>query len=102
MAKYKSSHMVMAYLDFATSESANVRIGTRHRLHLHQNSWEYYTVLEGAKTLQIEDEFVTIEAGEILEIPPYVKHTLHRRIAPFKGFTIRVPLELDDKIEFES
>lgn len=40
--------------------------------------------------------------GEILEILPYVKHTLYRRIAPFKGFTIRVPLELDDKIEFES
>ena len=99
-AKYKSEHMVLAYLKYPTEESANAGIGTRHRLHLHQRSWEYYTVLRGVKTLQIGSDLVTVEAGNILEIPPNVKHTLHHRTAPFEGFTLRVPIELDDKVEF--
>jgi mannose-6-phosphate isomerase-like protein (cupin superfamily) len=98
-ARFHSQHMIMAYLDFPTFSSANAGIGTRHRLHLHRKSWEYYTVLEGTKTLQIENQLVTVEAGHILEVPPEVKHVLHSRTAPFKGFTIRVPVALNDKIE---
>ena len=101
-AKYASKHMALAYLDFLTTEEANAGIGRRHRLHLHQKSWEYYTVLEGTKNLRVENELVTIEAGGILEIPPNVKHTLQHRTAPFRGFTIRVPIVLNDKIEFET
>jgi mannose-6-phosphate isomerase-like protein (cupin superfamily) len=90
--------LVLAYLDFPTAEAANAGIGTRHRLHLHQKSWEYYVVLQGAKTLQVEDKTITVSAGEILEIPPQVKHMLSGRQAPYRGFTLRVPA-LDDKVE---
>ena len=100
-ALYESQHLIMAYLDFPTKETANAGIGTRHQLHLHQKSWEYYVVLKGEKLLLIENTLVTIHAGEILAVPPNVKHTLHSRQAPYQGFTIRVPVELDDKIVVE-
>ena len=98
-AAYKSQYLIMAYLDFPTMETANAGIGTRHQLHLHQKSWEYYVVLQGEKDiLLIEAEHVAIHAGEILEVPPNVKHTLHSRQAPFLGLTLRVPVELNDKV----
>jgi mannose-6-phosphate isomerase-like protein (cupin superfamily) len=100
-ARFPSSHLILAYLDFPTMEAANAGIGSRHRLHLHQASWEYYVVLEGTKTLQMEDELVTIKAGEMLEVPRGVRHTLNSRQAPYQGFTVRVPiLDYDDKVEY--
>jgi len=96
--RLRSAHLSLAYLDFPTYEAANAGLGTRHRPHLHQRSWEYYVVLEGTKTLLIEDQQVTLEPGELLEVPPGVKHTLYGRQAPYRGFTFRVPV-LDDKVE---
>jgi mannose-6-phosphate isomerase-like protein (cupin superfamily) len=98
-ARFQSAHLTMAFLDFPTDEQANAGIGTRHRLHLHQQSWEYYGVLQGTKTLQIEDELVEIKAGEILEVPPQTWHTLYGRQAPYVGFTLRVPVGWGDKVE---
>lgn len=98
-ALFRSDYLVLAYLNFPTTEAANAGLGTRHRLHYHQNSWEYYTVLKGVKTLQIENELVALRAGDILEVPPLVKHTLHSREAPYEGFTLRVSVELQDKVE---
>jgi mannose-6-phosphate isomerase-like protein (cupin superfamily) len=100
IARFRTSHLILAFLNFPTTEAANAGIGTRHRLHRHQTSWEYYAALKGAKTLQIEDELVKIEAGEILGIPPMICHTLHSRQAPYEGFTFRVPIpDQHDKVE---
>ncbi len=97
-AKFQSAHLTLAFLDFPTTEAANAGIGTRHRLHFHERSWEYYAVLKGTKTLQMEKELATIEAGEILEVPPQVSHSLYARQAPYMGFTLRVPAGFDDKV----
>jgi len=98
-ALYKSQHFIMAYLDFPTQAEANAGLGTRPQLHFHQKSWEYHVVLQGEKDiLLVEDERVFIRPGDILEVPPNVRHTWHRRAAPSLGFTIRVPMELDDKV----
>jgi mannose-6-phosphate isomerase-like protein (cupin superfamily) len=40
-----------------------------------------------------------INSGEILEVPPGVKHVVRDTLTPFEGFTFRVP-GLNDKIEF--
>jgi mannose-6-phosphate isomerase-like protein (cupin superfamily) len=87
-------------LSFPSDESADA--GWRnhpHRLHLHQKSWEYYTVLQGSKMLQIEDQCVEINAGATLEVPPGIKHVLRAIRTPYEGFTFRVP-RLPDKVEF--
>ncbi len=97
-ARFHSDHMCLAYLSFPSVESVNADRHP-HRLHLHRESWEYYTVLRGRRILQVEGELVGINAGEILEVPPQVKHTLDATHPPFEGFTFRVP-RLDDKVEF--
>jgi mannose-6-phosphate isomerase-like protein (cupin superfamily) len=98
-ARFHSPHLALAVLDFPTPEAANAGIGTRHRLHLHRRSWEYYVALEGAMRLLVEEELVQVEAGEVVGIPPRVRHVLYDRRAPYRGFTFRVPI-LDDKVEF--
>ena len=44
-ARFHTSNLILAYIDFPTEEEANAGIGTRHRLHLHRESWEYYVAL---------------------------------------------------------
>ena len=97
-ALYKSQHLIVAYMDFETNEMANASVGTRDQPHLHQRSWEYYLVLRGEEVQQIEDINVSIHPGEILAVSPNVKHNLRSRTAPYLGFTIRVPVELNDKV----
>ena len=97
-ARFRSERMCLAYVYFPVAES----IGTdrhRHRPHLHRESWEYYTVLRGTRVLRIEEELVEINAGEVLAVPPQVKHVLHGTATPFEGVTFRVPL-VNDKVEF--
>jgi len=97
-ARVASQFISLAYLNFPSAQAANAGIGTRHRLHYHELCWEYYLVLEGEKTLQVGEELVTISPGEMLEVPPGVPHTLHSRMAPYEGFTIRAPVALGDKV----
>lgn len=97
-ARFHSDYMCLAYLSFPQAESVKTD-GHRHRLHLHQESWEYYAVLRGTRILQVEEELVKINAGTILQVPPRVKHVLHATHTPFEGFTFRVP-RLNDKVEF--
>jgi hypothetical protein len=41
-----------------------------------------------------------VEAGEILEVPPKVRHKVIWREAPYEDFTIRVPASAgSDKVE---
>jgi mannose-6-phosphate isomerase-like protein (cupin superfamily) len=100
-AKFYAREMCLAYMSYPTEELA-VEYGRsyHHCFHAHQKSWEFYTVLEGAKTLRVEDKYVTVHAGEVLEVPPNVKHMFHKLKAPFVGFTFRTPI-LDDKVEYQ-
>ena len=99
-AKHQSKRLILAYLNFPTMETANAGIRTQLRMHYHRTVWEYYVALGGRKVLQVEDELVDVEAGEILEVPPMVRHNVHQSEAPYEGFTIRVPITGDDdKVE---
>jgi mannose-6-phosphate isomerase-like protein (cupin superfamily) len=99
-AKHPSRHLILTYLNFPTLESANTGIGSRLRMPYHQQSWEYYVALKGRKILQIEEELVNVDPGEILEVPPMVRHNVHSREAPYEGLTIQVPvLRENDKVE---
>jgi mannose-6-phosphate isomerase-like protein (cupin superfamily) len=92
--------LILANLNFRTLQAANAGIGTRLRMHYHRESWEYYLALEGRKILQIEEELVNVDAGEIVEVPPRVRHNVYKRGAPYEGFTIRVPITSEtDKVE---
>jgi mannose-6-phosphate isomerase-like protein (cupin superfamily) len=98
-ARFRSDMLGLAYLRFDDQEEANAGLGVRHRPHFHRHSWEYYVVLEGTKTLEIDGELLALNAGEMAIVPAGVPHTLIGRQAPFRGFTMRAPL-LDDKVSF--
>jgi mannose-6-phosphate isomerase-like protein (cupin superfamily) len=99
-ARFPSAHLVLAYLNLPTVESASAGLGTRHRLHYHTRSWEYYVVLRGRRRLQVGEELVELGSGEILEVPPRVPHTLRGQQDPYEGLTLRVPvLTHSDKVE---
>jgi mannose-6-phosphate isomerase-like protein (cupin superfamily) len=95
-ARFMAKHLSFAYIDFPTSEAANAGAGTRHRLHLHRRSWEYYAVLEGMMELVVGADTISIEAGDLLEVSPGAKHVMAGRQAPYRGFSLRVPV-IDDK-----
>ena len=97
-ALFHSDEMCLAYLDFPSAESLGAD-DHRHRLHLHRESWEFYVVLQGTRMLRIEQELADVSAGEVLAVPPRVRHVLHGTETPFVGFTFRTPL-LNDKVEF--
>lgn len=96
--RFRSDHIYLAYLNLPTEESAVANWRSHpHQLHAHRESWEYYTVLARKKTLRIDDTPVGIEAGEILEVPPGVKHVAEAIETPYQGFTFRAPRR-DDKV----
>jgi len=97
-AHFPSDVMCLAYLDFPSAESLGAD-DHRHGLHLHRESWEFYVVLQGTRVLRIEQELAEVSAGEVLAVPPRVKHVLHGTEIPFVGCTFRTPL-LNDKVEF--
>lgn len=98
-ARFHSDQMCLAYLSFPNELSAQA-VYQRHpnRLHLHQDSWEIYTVLQGQKVLQVGEESIEINAGETLVVEPGTRHLVKAVHTPFEGFTFRTPL-LDDKVE---
>ena len=98
-ARFKSENFLFAYLNFPNHESANAGIGTRLRMHLHRQSWEYYLCLRGFKVLLIDDQEVTVSPGQMVEVHPGARHNIIRREAPYEGITFRVPIR-DDKEEF--
>ena len=97
-ARLPSEHLCMAYVNLPTGESVEADRHP-HRLHLHQESWEYYIALQGTRVLHIEGELVEINEGELLEVPPGTQHVLHATHPPFKGIEFRVPRR-DDKVVF--
>jgi mannose-6-phosphate isomerase-like protein (cupin superfamily) len=97
-AHFYSDRGCLAYLNFPDAESLAANRHP-HRLHLHRESWEFYTVLRGEDVLRIEQELVTIQTGEILVVPPGTRHVQHAKGFPFEGITFRTPL-LNDKMEF--
>jgi len=96
-ALFNSPPMGLAYLNFPSQRAAQID-KTRPQLHRHQDSWEYYTVLNGCKVIRIDHETITLKPGDICVIPPGTPHAVLNRIAPYQGFTIRAPLKAD-KIE---
>ena len=97
-ARFSSEQICMAYVDLPNQEGIDADRHP-HRLHPHQESWEYYIALRGTRVLQIEGRIVDVNAGELLEVPPGTKHVLHATRPPFEGIEFRVPQQ-DDEVVF--
>lgn len=89
----------MAYVHYETDAGARAGIGTRQRQHGHSRSWEYYVAIEGLKTIRVGERVAHVRSGEVLEVPPGMLHSVRARSVPYRGLTLRVPVDLGDKIE---
>lgn len=67
-------------------------------LHYHRTAEEYYISLEGSLTVQVENSFIKIEPYQLLKVNSKVPHGVVSVETPFRGFTIRVPMSIGDKI----
>jgi mannose-6-phosphate isomerase-like protein (cupin superfamily) len=50
--------------------------GQRGRIHRHENQEEVYIVLEGAMTLLVEEEELTLDEGEAIRIAPALRRQI--------------------------
>ena len=100
-ARFACDHLALAYDHLQTAEAA-AAFRDRDQLHAHTDSWKYSVVVKGQMTVQVDVRLVTVEAGNLLEVPPGVCHTVRDRQTPFAGFTVRAPLILDDSVVCEA
>ncbi len=63
--------------------------------HLHTDSDEVYLVLKGAMVLEVEDERVTVSAGEVCFVPAGTFHALVTVETPIQSLVIRSPASQD-------
>jgi mannose-6-phosphate isomerase-like protein (cupin superfamily) len=67
-------------------------------LHYHREAEEYYISLEGCLTIQVGNSFIKVEPFQLLKVNPKVPHGVVHVETPFRGFTIRAPISLGDKV----
>ncbi len=65
--------MVMEDTEFAVFTEETVQ-----DCHYHTLAHEFYTVLKGQFTIQIDDACYTLNAGETVVVPPYAVHQIFR------------------------
>ena len=49
---------------------------TKERKHHHKKAQQYFNILNGTATFEIEDEIMTIEEGNGIHVPPKIKHRI--------------------------
>jgi len=67
-------------------------------LHCHKEAEEYYVSLEGSLTIHVDNSLIKVKPYQLLKVNPKVPHGVVSVETPFRGFTIRVPLSIDDKV----
>jgi len=92
-ALYNSDFMSLHY-----NETEKGWTETDPYLHYHRKAEEYYISLEGSLTIQVGNSYVKVEPCQLLKVNPKVPHGVVNVETPFRGFTIRVPISLEDKI----
>jgi len=74
--------------------------GTREQRHFHQRARQFFYVLEGELTMEIEGSLTVLAAGQGVEIAPGVEHQAINASAADVWFTVTsVPPSHGDRIE---
>jgi len=92
-ALYNSNFMSLHY-----NETEKGWTETDPYLHYHREAEEYYISLEGSLTIQVDTNIIKVRPCQLLKVNPKVPHGVLSVETPFRGFTIRVPMSLEDKV----
>ena len=49
---------------------------TKEKKHYHEKSEQFFRILKGTATFEIENEIIIIEKGQGIHIPPHIKHRI--------------------------
>lgn len=66
--------------------------------HYHRDAEEYYVSFEGCLVVQVGNSLIRVEPYQLLKVNRGVPHGVVDVETPFRGFTIRVPLSIEDKV----
>lgn len=92
-ALYNSDFMSLHY-----NETEKGWTETDPYLHYHRAAEEYYISLEGSLTVHVNNSFIKVKPGQLLKVNRKAPHGVVSVETPFRGFTIRVPASLTDKV----
>ena len=67
-------------------------------LHVHQQMFEVYLVARGSSTAVIDNQSITLKAGDMLVVEPGEVHTFTENSADYLHFVIHTPFVPGDKI----
>jgi mannose-6-phosphate isomerase-like protein (cupin superfamily) len=74
--------------------------GTRETRHHHRHARQFFYVIEGELTLEIEQEFITLHVGEGVEIAPgYAHQAINRSGVTTRFLVTSQPPSHGDRIE---
>ena len=51
-------------------------VNTTEVIHYHHQAQQFFFILTGIATIQIDDEMVTLNPQEGVEVPPFIKHQM--------------------------
>jgi len=73
--------------------------GTSERRHYHLHARQFFYVLDGVLTLEIEEQLVVLQAGEGIEVSPHQPHQAFNRSAhPVRMLVTSQPPSHGDRI----
>ena len=79
-----------------------VSAGKAEIMHYHKISRQFFYILEGEGQMRFENDLITMQKGEGLEIPPLVKHRFENNSSADVVFlVISVPKSHGDRINVE-
>ncbi|NQU99683.1 MAG: cupin domain-containing protein [Parcubacteria group bacterium] len=75
----------------------------KDKLHYHKKSNEFYIILEGEGTLEIENKEIALDRNSMIMVEPNEKHKITKVTkTPFRFIAITTEKDKDDKVIVES
>ncbi|MDD3888084.1 MAG: cupin domain-containing protein [Patescibacteria group bacterium] len=86
------------------SEYTEINVGSRNSksqpdtLHFHHKTQEFYLVISGRLTLQVDNQEIDLQPLQLLAIPPTIPHAVIKATDNTKFVAIKSPSGLNDKV----
>ena len=76
---------------------------TQEKKHYHNNAQQFFRIIKGVATFELENDIVEVEAGNGIHIPPKVKHRIRNNGSGSLEFVvISQPATWGDRIDVDN
>lgn len=70
--------------------------------HYHQQMYEIYLVARGSSIIRVNDQVITLEAGDAIAVEPNETHTFLDHSDDYLHFVVQAPFVQGDKVNTDS